>query len=176
MRKLRTDFGATDIYKFYCKTTGNPLNLSMAELTQINKEFYEAKISELILKGNEFAMPHLLGGLRVARYKMKIKMNKDGKLDKRRLAPNWIATKRLWAEQYPGLTPSELKLIKGKQIIYHTNRHTDGFTHKWYWDRSTCIAKNSSGYTIEICRAVDRKLAKYLQDEELNLDFMLLTN
>ena len=132
MRKLVTDYGALDIYKYYCKKTGNPRNLTQAEYSAITKQFFAKIFDELIFKGREFTMPNRLGNLRVRKYKNRPKLDKNGKLDKRSLAPNWKATKQLWAEQYPGKTLQELKEIKHKQVIFYMNKHTDGYAHKWY--------------------------------------------
>jgi len=171
MRKLRTDYGAPEIYRHYCKTTGNPRNLTWAQYTEITKKFFTRVLESLIYKGIEFSFPNRLGNLRIKKSKVAARLNKYGNLDKRGYAPNWDATKKLWARQYPDKTPEELKSVKGKQIIYHLNRHTDGYLHKWVWDKSTRIAKNSSGYIIEVVRSADRKLAKALQDESLGLDY-----
>lgn len=173
MRKLITNYGALDIYKYYCKTTGNPKNLTQAEYSKITQKFFTKIIDELIFKGREFTMPFRLGNIVVKKFKNTPKLDKNGKLDKRYLAPNWKASKKMWSEMYPNKTLQELKQIKNKPIIYHMNRHTDGYGHKWYWDKSTCLVKNSSGYTIEVTRTVDRKLSKALQDESLHLDYSL---
>jgi len=173
MRKLRTDYGAIDIYRHYCKTTGNPRNLTQLEYSNITKKFYTKILDELIMKGIEFNFPQRLGNLRIRKVKRTPQLNRYGNVDKRYLAPNWGACKKLWATMYPGKSVTELKEIKNKPIIYHMNRHTDGYRHSWHWDKSTCIAKNSSGYSIEVVRTADRRLAKALQDEELHLDYSL---
>jgi hypothetical protein len=173
MRKIKTDYGALDIYKKYVKTTKNPKNLTRKQFTAIIKKFYGKIIEGMIIKSVEFNLPHRLGNVRIKKSKVKIKLGKDGNLDKTRLAPDWNACKKLWAKEYPDKTWEEITAIKGKPMIYHTNRHTDGFRHKWYWDKSTCLARNSSAYTLNICRAADRRLAKALKDENLVLDYSI---
>lgn len=173
MRKLTTDYGAVDIYRYYCKTTGNPRNLTQAQYSEITKKFFNEIINSMIYKGIEFSFGYRLGSIRIRKSKLDVKFNKEGKLDKRKFAPNWVATKKLWAETYPGLSMKELKLIKDKPIVYYLNKHTDGYRHKWHWDRSTRIAKNSTGYLVEVVRSADRKLAKALQDPTLGIDYSL---
>jgi len=171
MRKLRTDYGALDIYKYYCKTTGNPKNLTQLEYSRITKKFFTKILDNLIMRGSEFTFPNRLGNLRVRKQKIAVKLNKYGNLDKRYFAPDWAASKKLWAEMYPGKTKEELKLIKGKPVLYHMNNHSDGYKHSWHWDVSTRIARNSSGYSIEVVRTADRRLAAALKNEDLHLDY-----
>lgn len=173
MRKIRTDYGAIDIYNLYCKNTSNPRKLSQKQYTNILKRFFEEIINNIIYKSFEFNLPHRLGNIRIKKSKVKIKLDKDGKLDKTKLAPDWEACRKLWAREYPDKTWEEIIAIKDKPMVYHTNRHTDGYRHKWYWDKSTCLVRNSSAYSLEMCRRADRKLAKALKDETLVLDYSI---
>ena len=173
MRKLRTDYGAEDIYKLYCKNTGNPNKLSNKQYTAILKRFFKGVVDILIFGGFEFNMPNRLGNIRVKKSKIKIKLNKEGKLDKTRLSPDWKACRKLWAEMYPGKSWEEIVAIKDKPMVYHTNRHSDGYRHGWKWDKSTCIALNNTAYSFEMCRAADRKLAKALKDDTIVVDYSI---
>lgn len=173
MRKLRTDYGAADIYNYYCESTGNPKKLSQKEYSKITGEFFTKILDSLIMKGIEFNLPYRLGNLVIKKSLRKIKLNTYGTVDKRLLAPDWQACRRLWKEKYPDLSWEEIKKIKQKPMIFHLNRHSDGYVYKWVWDKSTCIAKNSSGYEIEVVRAADRRLAKAVKDETLGLDYQI---
>lgn len=173
MRKIKTDYGSTEIYKLYCKKTGNPRKLTRGQYTTILKKFFEKILDDLIFKGNEFTMPNRLGNIRVKKSKIKIKLNKDGKLDKTRLSPDWKACRKLWAEMYPDKSWEEIVAIKDKPMVYHTNRHSDGYRHGWKWDKSTCIALNNTAYSFEMCRAADRKLAKALKDDTIVVDYSI---
>lgn len=173
MRKIKTDYGSKDIYKLYCKNTKNPRKLTRSQYTTILKRFFEEVINNMIYKAAEFTIPHRLGNIRIKKTKIKFKLNKDGTLNKTKLAPDWKACRKLWAKEYPDKTWDEIVAIKDKPIIYHTNRHTDGYRHKWHWDKFTCLVKNSSAYNIEMCRAADRKLAKALKNDNLVLDYSI---
>jgi len=173
MRKLVTDYGAEDIFKFYCKKTGNPKKLTQTQFSNITKQFFSKIIDCLIFKGIEFNLPYKLGNIRIRKSKINIKLDKSGNVDKRRMAPDWKATKELWKNIYPGKTLKELKSVPNKKMVYHLNRHTDGYVHKWHWDKTTCIVRNSSGYSLEMVRSADRKLAKALKDEDITLDYSI---
>jgi len=173
MKKIKTDYNSYTIYKKYCEDTGNPRKLSKKQYSGILKEFFKKIIDSMIMQAVEFTFPHRLGNLRIKKTKIKIKLDNKGNLDKSRLAPDWGACRKLWAKEYPGKSLKEIKEIKDKPMIYHTNRHTDGYRHKWHWDKTTCLVKNNSAYSLEMCRAVDRKLAKALKDENLSLDYSL---
>lgn len=173
MRKIKTDLGAKEIYDYYCKTTGNPRNLTQKQYSEITKKFFTAVIDSMIMKGIEFSFPNRLGNLVIKKSLRKIKLNTYGTVDKRLLAPDWKACRKLWKEKYPDKTFEELKKIHNKPMVYHLNGHSDGYMFKWYWDKSTCLAKNSSGYDIDVVRSADRKLARAVKDENLSVDYSI---
>lgn len=169
--KIQIDFSAPDIYKHYVDTTGNPKKLSQKQYTTITKEFFETVTDMMIFDNIEFTFPKRLGNIRILKYKTKIKLNSEGKLDKRVLRPDWGKTRKLWKKEYPDKTWEEIVQIKNKPVVFHENKHTEGFSHMWKWDRTTCNVPNYVAYSLEISRHNDRKLAKALKNEDNELDF-----
>ena len=169
--KVHVDYGAPDIYKHYCKVTGNPHKLIQSELTEITKEFYSRIMQLLIYDAFEYAFPRKLGNLRIVKYKNKIKLNPDGTLDKRRLRVDWKKTRHLWKELYPGLTDAELLNIPNKKKVYHENKHTDGYNLKLWWDKSTTYVTNYTAYSLKVSRTNLRDLAKALKREDVELNY-----
>jgi len=171
VRKPKEHYGSEDIYKYYKRITKNPHNLTQADMGKILKDFFTGVTDLMIYKGIEFTMPYRLGSVRIKKAPVKYKLNGIGRVDVRRLRPNWGACRKLWAKDYPNKTWEEIVAIPNKSMIYHENKHTDRFNFSWRWDRLTCAVSNSQAYKINFSRANDRKLAKALKDEELDLDF-----
>lgn len=169
--KVQIDFGAPDIYKYYCEKTGNPLKLSQKQFTKITKNFFEVTTDKMMLENFEMVFPKRLGNLRIVKEKYKVKLTPEGDLDKRKLKVDYAATKKMWREEYPDKTMEEIFTIPQKPVIYHQNKHTNGYICKWYWDKRTCMVRNATYYKFSSARAVKRKLAKLLKNTELNLNF-----
>lgn len=169
--KVVIDYSSPDIYKYYCNKTGNPHKLSQKQFTEITKQFFSEVIDMLIFDNIEFTFPKRLGNLRIIKYKNKVKLNEDGTLDKRKLRPNWKATRELWRKMYPGMSWEQIVAISDKKMVFHENKHTDGYNLKWYWDRTTCLVPNYTAYSLEIARRNDRRLAEALKNEENELNY-----
>jgi len=172
-KKIKAEYRSDAIYKTYCKRTNNPKKVSKTVYLNILKDFFSGVTDILILKGAEFTMPFRLGSIRIKKSKVPIRITPDGKLDKRRLRPDWNKCRALWKELYPDKSWKEVVAIKDKPMRYHENKHTDRWQHSWYWDKSTCLVKNNTAYSIDITRSNDRKLAKTLKREDLRLDYSL---
>lgn len=170
--KIKIDYSADDIYKFYCTKTGNPKQLTQTQFTAITKGFFKIVIKKMIHEGYELILPKKMGSLRIEKFKPKLKLNAYGNLDKRGLIPNFKACRVLWSKLYPNVEISDIrKLHPDRPIIYHENKHTDGFRHRWKWDKRTCLNNIAGIYKVDIARDNDRQLAKALKDTNLLLDF-----
>lgn len=161
MAKNKTHHGIAEVYKFYQSNSDAPLEYSM--FGKIYKAFF-AEISRIIIyEAFEFRVPHRLGRLRIRKYKPKVKVNSDGTLDKSRLRPNWGKTNALWARS------EEAK--KNKQLVYHTNDHSDGYQHRFFWEKRMMNVPNYSAYSFIPARANKRELAAVLKDEDNFIDY-----
>jgi len=176
VRKPKEHYGAEDIYKYYVRVTKNPYGLTQATMGAVLKDFFTGVTDLMIYKGIEFTMPYRLGSIRIRKAPVKYKLDKYGKVDVRYLRPNWGACRKLWVKEYPDKTWEEIVNTPNKPIIYHENKHSDKFNFSWRWDRLTCAVSNSQAYRINLSRANDRKLAKALKDEDLDLDFARFQN
>lgn len=173
--KISVEYSSPDIYKYYCDTYGNPKELSQKQYTTITKEFFSKIIDMMIFDNIEFTFPRRLGNVRIVRFKNKLCLNTYGTLDKRRLRPDWKRTKDMWERLYPGKTWDEVVSIKGKPMVFHENKHTEGYSHIWKWDKTTCNVINHTAYSLEIARKNDRRLAAALQDDNNELNFYTIT-
>lgn len=171
--KIKADYKSGDIYKKYLSTTKSKNPVVRTIFVKILKEFFGGVVEDLIYKGSEFSFPYKLGTLRIRKSKVKLKLDANGNIDKRRLRPDWGSTRKLWKSKYPNLSWEEIKNIKNKPILYHENKHSDRWQHTWYWNRSTCVVKNSTAYSLDMSRDNDRYLAKALKRDDVALDYSI---
>jgi len=169
--KLVSDYTSVEIYRFFIKKYGKVIGKKL--FTDILREFFSKIVDMLIFEGKELTMPHKLGNIRIRKNKVKVLLDKNGNVDKRRLAPDWGATRRMWKRIYPDKSWDEILAVPNKSMVYHENKHSDRYQHKWHWDKSTCLVKNNSAYSINMARGNDRKLAKALKEEGYKLDYSI---
>ena len=173
--------GIPEIYKFYKETLiykgkrfrskdkifkdAHRYIIDHQTFSNILKDF-NLELARMILEENlEFRMPSNLGTIRIRKYKKKIRFNEDGSIDERSLTIDWGATKRYWAQEYPGLTPIELKKIKGKRLLYHMNEHTENYICKLFWNKMGCMIINRQVYSLIFTRTNKRRLAALIKND-----------
>jgi len=174
-KKVVANYTSVDFYKYFKKRYPTLCTMSKAEYTQILKEFFEGLTDLMILKNVNYQMPKKLGSVHIIQFKNKIKLNSEGKLDKRKLRPDWGKTRKMWKEMYPDLKWEDIIALDNKPLIFHENKHREGLNYKWRWDKSTCWIPNHTIYKLDMARQVDRKFAKYLKNEDLNLTYYTLS-
>jgi len=163
MKKNLTDYGIRDAFKFYKTKRNSEVNITASEFSSICKDFNK-RVSNLIIYENfSFLLPFRMGRIRIRKYKPKTYIQEDGSLDKSRLRPDWKATKKLW-EQNP-------KAKEDKKLVFHLNDHTNGYQHRWFWEKLTSNVKNNSAYSFLPSRNNKRTLATVLKDEDLDVDY-----
>lgn len=150
-------YGLNDIYDFYKKNSKNPVDKKTFRSSW--GDFAEI-ITDNIVSGKDFFMPFRVGYLGIRKHKIKVKLNPDGTIDKRYLRPDWKTTKDLWERD------KEAK--DRKQVIFHLNKHFNGFNCKWFWDKRTCCIKNKSAYCLVMTRENKRKLSKAIFTGEVD--------
>lgn len=89
-------------------------------------------------------------------------INKKGELG--RLKVNWGETLKYWSVKHEGLSKEELKAIKNKTLIYHTNEHSNGEFAEHYWDNKTTPLRHKKFYKFKASRQYSRLLAKTMKD------------
>jgi len=165
--KVKSHYGLPGVIKLY-KEMGGILNPTACSkiLREVNGE-----IARLIVQENlELNMPERLGTLRVRKFKINI--NKaDGEIDITRLGPDWQASRKLWKELYPEKSPQELKAIKNKPIVRHLNKHSNGYSHEFYYNKQISNVKNKSAYSFAPARGIKNLLTSTIKDPNIKADF-----
>ena len=152
--------GLKEIHRFYKRTAKKPVDMST--FRRVWETFAEDVIRGIALEGKDFNMPSL-GAVGIRKQKVIVAMTPDGDIDKRYLRPDWKATKLLWARD-------EIAK-KSKQLVYHLNKHFNGYNCKWFWDKSTCSVINNTAYSLTMTRANKRFLAQVINDEDSEVDY-----
>jgi len=117
---------------------------------RICKKFNQRKM-ESIMNGVIFKMPYRLGALGIVQFKRRIKFDEEGNLITRGLVPDWNKTWMLWRKLYPECkVKSDYKKVKGKQVVFRTNEHTDGRIFRFHWKKKYSTVKNISAYELNI--------------------------
>lgn len=129
-------YNSVNIFKTYKKAKGAIKNQRL--FSQIVREFYDEVVNEMLVSNFEFKLTHKMGTILIRKHKKKLCLNKDGKLNLKKLRIDWLSTKKLWMEN--PIYRQE------KRLIYHMNEHTEGYHFRFYWDKSLTRTKNISVY------------------------------
>ena len=152
--------GIKEVYRFYKKTAHKPVDFHTFKRVW---EVFALEITQMImLEGKDFSMPSL-GTVGIRKQKVIVAMTPDGEIDKRYLRPDWKATKELWAKDEGAK--------RDKQLVFHLNKHFNGFNCKWFWDKSTSIVRNNTTYSLIMTRANKRALAEVIHNEDIEVDY-----
>lgn len=160
-KKMSVRYGIREAYKYYRLYNENPVDCKI--FRSVWNTFIDKVTDGIVKEGIDFSMPYRLGSTGIRKRKIVVKMNPDGSIDKRYLRPDWDTTNKLWAR--------DEKAKKEKQLVFHLNKHFNGYNAKWFWDKSTCIVKNQAAYSLTMSRECKRKLKTAIFDENLEVDY-----
>ena len=132
-----------DSYKHYKENSENPVDIKT--YIKIAAEYNKFLINE-VLEGEEVALPCRLGSLCIGGRKQKIRFDDDGNVVG--LAPDWVGTKKMW--------DSNPEAKEKKQLLYHTNAHTDNVRYKYVWSKKNVRIKNKTLYALRLTRTNKR--------------------
>jgi len=172
-----TQYAQQEIYKFYkdkIRELGpeSVYNVPQGVVGGIQGDFNKAWMQEIVIgKGLIFRLPYRLGDIICKKIKTKLRLDWKGNIITRSLPVDWYKSKQRWAEMWPGLTPKELKEIKGKPLIYILNEHSDGYRYQIIWDRARCVVKNKKVYNFVPNRANHRYLAQVVKSPTGRVDY-----
>ena len=155
-RKIVADYGIEDIYRFYKENTENSVDYKT--FSAAIKEFNKVRLYRLIYENETIRFPARIGGLMI-RMKSSTPTVKNGKVDKSNTPVDWKRTLEYWKKEYPDIDPSKWKDIPNKKLFYHLNKHTEGRTAYFFWDKITSNVCNQSAYYLTISRIIKKELS-----------------
>jgi hypothetical protein len=155
------NYGIKNIYRYYKEHSSDPVSEKIFASSW--KSFANKVTDGIVYQGKDFGMPFRLGPIGIRKQKVIVVLNPDGSIDKRYLRPDWKATKELWIR--------EPAAKERKQLVFHLNKHFNGYNCKWYWDKSQCSISNQSAYSFVPTRENKRKLADAIFDDDREVDY-----
>lgn len=162
--KHKKDVSTKNFYKYYTKHTpkNSVYNLTPRLYGTILKEI-NAEIMKLIITTNfEYQIVPKLGTLSIKKFKTKLVLDEEGNLVKTRLSIDFGKTNALWK--------ADPIAKENRKVVYHINRHTDGYRYKFYWNKKYSTVKNKSFYTFKAARDNNRMIATAINTIP-NLDY-----
>lgn len=146
-QRVKITGGLWDAYKMFKKNNPDTI-VSRKQYVDVCHLFNKKISNSIIKESTEFRILWGLGCLRIKSFKCDIKI-KNNRIDTRTRRVDWVKTKELWKQIYPGLTPEELHAIKNKKLVVHLNEHSNGYMMRWLWDHRTCAINNNSVYSFK---------------------------
>jgi hypothetical protein len=154
---VTSDYGTEDYYKDFSKKGINK-DIDYKTYKIILESILTTIRDKMSSTMYDFKLPFSLGRIIVRKYLPKVKIV-NGEAT-RRLAPDWIATKKLW-EEYP-----EKKEIK--QLVYHTNQHSGGYLFTIDYKKDNCKFANRMLYAAQMNRKLKRDISKSIINDSFD--------
>lgn len=140
-----------DSYKLYKETVENPVDIKT--YLSLTAEYNKFLINK-VLEGKEVTLPSKMGTLSILGKAQEIKFNEEGKVIG--LAPDWVKTRELWK--------NNAEAEKKKQLVYHTNPHTDNVRYKFLWSKRNVLVENKTLYSLRLTRTNKRAVHQKILD------------
>tara|TARA_R110000850_G_scaffold217078_4_gene342540 strand:+ start:85 stop:543 length:459 start_codon:yes stop_codon:yes gene_type:complete len=138
-------------YRLYKESVDNPIDIKIYLLLSAD---YNKFLIKKVLEGKEVTLPSRMGTLSILGKEQKIRFDEEGKITG--LAPDWVNTKKLWE------TNSIAK--EKKQLVYHTNSHTDNVRYKFLWSKKNVLVENKTLYSLRLTRTNKRAVHQKILD------------
>ena len=144
--------GTTSSYKLY-RINNSEECVDISQYRDITNRYLLYLVDKLLGNG-KVKLPLELGTIVFEGKKIKIRFNEDGQVAN--LHIDWKSTKEFWNE-YPEK--------ENKEYIYFDNDHTNGIRYRFKWKHLGNKLKFKRFYTFIPCRALKRKIAKLIKEE-----------
>lgn len=128
-------------------------------------DLYTKKLQDLIVDEN--VPVHFQGIGSISIYGYRPKLTSDSK---KGLKVNFAATRKLWADMYPGIEWEEVLEIKNKPVVYHDNQHSDGYVYTIKLRKSKRL-KYKERCTFVASKQLKRKTSKAIKNGRKYFEF-----
>jgi hypothetical protein len=152
-------------YAFYSYYRKNTINSKMTRLQfdAFMNDMIESLTKAMINESLDIKIP-LLGVFRVRERKLTL-LNDNGEV-KKSLKADWGKSWDFWRTKYPELTDNEIAKLKGKQVLYHDNEHTNNCFYSIVWEKRRSVVRNKSIYVFKPMGTLKQKLVNVLKDND----------
>jgi len=147
---MKKHYNIRDSYVIYKHSSNNPIDIKM--FVSIVNSFMKF-LSRKLLGTGSIGIPEKLGNVNIIGKKVKVRME-DGEI--KGLAPDWVKTKELWAQD------EEAK--NRKQLVYHFNEQTNGIRYKFFWSKNRVLVSNKTLYNLKLTRTNKRELSQLVKN------------
>jgi hypothetical protein len=137
-----------DVYKNYEKDhlSTDRYSIDKELFKQIAHLLFKKISKEIIENGSEIKLPFRMGKIFIKKF---IPSNPQKNI-------NFKLTKQLYGEWNKN-NP------KDKKVVFNTNKHSSGYSARWYWDKTDCVVTNKSLYRFSTTRANSRATSQAIQ-------------
>lgn len=139
-------------YKNHAKVNKEPL--SRGEYGEVVNELLDGLLTAVISKNYMIRLPHSMGTVMLLKRSTKTEFI-DGKLKTNRPI-DYAATNKLWSINEEAKT--------AKKVVYHENRHSDGYVFRLSYLKGSAIYKNKSVYWMQMNRGKKRQLGQNIKN------------
>lgn len=157
--KYKVDYKLEHFYRNYKRTSSN--QVTRQQYTAFIKDMTDEFMRSMIESSNDVKIPGI-GYFSILSHKPKV--IKDGKLNKKALRPDWKKTWEYWYKIYEGKTQKEIIDINDKKVIYHENKHSQGLSFVFKWNKFTSNIKGKKGYKFIPTSTNKKKLNNYIKE------------
>lgn len=126
--KNNAKFKTPELYKYYKIIVPKSENINERIYSKVLSEINEKIFDAIIMENFELIIPYSLGKKRIKKSKIRLRLKENGELDTSRLIPDWKTTLSLWEK--------DVEAKSKKQIVYLTNRHTNGYKFNFFWNKT----------------------------------------
>lgn len=147
---MKRHYNIRDSYIIYKHSSDNPLDIKM--FVSVANSFMKF-LSKKLLSTGIVGIPERLGNLNIIGKKVKVRIE-DGEI--KGLAPDWVKTKELWANDEEAKTK--------KQLVYHFNEQTNGIRYKFFWSKNRVLVSNKTLYNLKLTRTNKRELSQLVKN------------
>lgn len=153
MTKIPSHYGIDDYYKYYSNKYLER-NISKKDFKKVFSLINKEIVKEVIDKGS-VKLPKRFGQIEIIKKKSSVYLNNEGQIINNKPV-DWKATNQLWKDN------EEAK--NNKILIRHTNKHTDGYVFRIFYNKNIGKYKNKSVYFFKPVRDFSRNINKRIKD------------
>jgi hypothetical protein len=126
--------------------------VTQSQFRNIAKDFFKLLSEEMINSAYEYKLPHRLGILRVKKFKG-LKRQVD-----------WGLTNKHYKEE------NATKPSGSKSFVYHNNKHSAGYTARWWWTMNKWVKYNQI-FSFVATRSNKRLLAQSIKNDNVIIKY-----
>jgi len=156
--RIKCYYGVSNYHRYFLKKNPDIL-VTRRVFGEIIREYNSSIRDDISKRGNSYLMPSNMGSIELRKKKAEVTVNEDGTI-KNTMAPNWLETRKLWAEN------PEAK--KANIRVRFVNEHSDGYIFRLAYLRTRAKFKNKTIYRLKMNRLMKRQLSASIINKSID--------